>query len=471
MRLVVVGGGISGLAAARGAISRAPYVPGGLEVVVLEREAEVGGKARTLQADGFLVEAGPTGFLSGEPALDRLIDAAGLSDERIAADPAAARRFLARDGRLVEVRPHPLAFARSGLLGPLGLARIALEPLVRRGRADDESVHDFACRRLGRQAAERLIAPMVLGVFAGDARRLSLPAAFPRLAALEREHGSLVRGMIAKRRSAKAAGDAGTVGGPAGPAGRLESFRGGLQALPRALAADGRFSVRTGARVVGLAVPPGGGWRIALERGEPLDADALVLACEPWAQAELLRDAAPEIAAELAAIACPAVAVVALGYGGEALAKVPRGFGALVPRGEGLRILGCLWDTHLFAGRSPHGRLLVRAMLGGAVDPDAAALDDGELAAIAKRDVAALCGLGEEPGFERVVRWPRAIPQYELGHLARVQRIELALEARPRLFLAGNGLHGIAFGKAAAAGWFEGERAARRLAGVAGARA
>ena len=188
-RLVIVGGGISGLAAAEGAAALAGRVPGGLEVLVLEKEQEVGGKARSVQQDGWLVECGPTGFLDNEPALDRLVEAAGL--EKLAANTAAARRFVVRGGRMREIHTNPLRFAGSGILGPVGLARMLVEPVIPRRRSDeDESVWSFAARRLGADAADRMIAPMVLGVFAGDARKLSLEAAFPKLHALEREHGS-----------------------------------------------------------------------------------------------------------------------------------------------------------------------------------------------------------------------------------------------------------------------------------------
>jgi oxygen-dependent protoporphyrinogen oxidase len=191
--VVVIGGGISGLAAAHGC---ADQVPDSLRITVLERQAEVGGKAVTLQEDGWLVEAGPTGFLDNEPALDRLIKTTGLT--KLPADVAAARRFVVCNGRMREIHAHPLKFARSGILSPLGMLRVVGETFIPGRRdGDDESVWEFAARRLGRQAADRLIAPMVLGVFAGDAKRLSLPAAFPRMASLEQEHGSLIRGKLA----------------------------------------------------------------------------------------------------------------------------------------------------------------------------------------------------------------------------------------------------------------------------------
>ncbi len=453
--LVVVGGGISGLAAAQGAVERRESVPGGLRVTVLEREPDVGGKAVTLRDDGWCVEGGPTGYLDDEPALDRLVRAAGL--EKLAADAASARRFLVRGGRMREIQAHPLKFATCGVLGPLGLLRLAAEPFVpaRRDGAD-ETVWDFASRRIGAQAADRMIAPMVLGVFAGDAKRLSLPAAFPKMRRLEDEHGSLIRGMIAKKRAKT------LEGGPSGPGAPLTSFAEGLGTLPRALAERGAFDVRCGVTVKGLR-REGQGFDLALD-GETLRADAVVVATEGFAAAELLRTAAPDVAGELDAIPFPPVTVVALGLPPEARAYVPRGFGVLIPRGEGYRILGCLWDTFLFPGRSPGDHVLVRAMLGGAVDPEVACLTEDELLDVTRRDLARLFGAPVEPVFHRVVPWPRAIPQYELGHLDRVARVHRALAATPGLYLAGNALEGVAFGKSAATGLRNGEEATRWLA-------
>jgi len=312
--------------------------------------------------------------------VDTLLAAAGMTPEKLPANEAAAHRFIVRGGRMREVQAHPLRFLSSGILSTSGLLRLMAEPFIRGRRSgDDESVWDFAARRIGRQAADTLIAPMVLGVFAGDARRLSLPAAFPRLAEIEREYGSLIRGLI--MRGIK--GNRGRKGGgPAGPAGRLTSFRHGMQSLPLALAASGDLIVRTGVEVRGVSRGENG-WRIETSDGHTA-ADAVILAGEPWAMAALVRREAPELARRLDAIPCPPVTVVALGYGPEALARVPRGFGVLIPRSEGFRILGCLWDTHIFPGRSPQGSLLLRVMLGGAVDPDAALLPGSRLLALVR---------------------------------------------------------------------------------------
>jgi oxygen-dependent protoporphyrinogen oxidase len=466
-RLVIVGGGISGLAAAHAAAERlgvgAADPRGGVEIVVLEREPAVGGKARTNVERGFTVEAGPAGFLAPDPAIDRLVRAAGIEHQLLPADAAAARRYLVHAGRLRRLSMDPVRFVGSGILGPLAILRALREPWVERRdpAIGDESVWDFARRRLGAQAADRLVAPMVLGVFAGDARRLSLRSAFPRLAELEAEHGSLVRGMLARSRRIETdpkAGDGAPVG-PAGP-GRLTSFRGGLETLPRALA-RGPAQVRCGIAVESVDRDQAG--LVLSFPGETLQADAVVLAAEAASSSRLVAGSAPRLAAELAAIDCPPIAVVALAFDAAAARRVPRGFGVLVPRGEGRRVLGVLWDSHMFPGRSPEGTLLVRAMLGGAVDREAGLADEADLLAWTRDDLRQLLGIEAPPVFTRVVRWERAIPQYELGHAERVRRIEAEVARQPGLFLAGTALHGVAFGKAAAAGLAAGEAAADYL--------
>lgn len=461
-RIAIVGAGISGLAAATAAVEAARAAGLPLEAVVFERSEAVGGKARSLRRDHWLLEAGPAAFVDDAdtgPILQRLVDLAHLRPELVYASAAAQHRFVVHDGRMREVHANPLRFAASGLLGPIGLARLLAEPLIpRRTSRNDESVWDFAARRIGKQAANRLVAPMVLGIFAGDSRRLSLQSAFPRLAALEREHGSLVRGMLANRGKRR--------GGPAGPSGRLGSFREGLQALPIALARRRAFTVRCEAETVGLTLRNDGRWAIHVRGdGDPFVADAVVLACEARTSARLLEALCPASVEPLRTIPYPPAVVVSLGYEREAAYRVPNGFGVLVPRGERLRMLGCVWDSRLFSGRSPADTVLVRAILGGATDPDALTMDDEDAVGSVCYDLRRLLGITAPPVLRHVVRWPNAIPQYEVGHARRVADIEAAMAGLPGLFLAGNALHGIAFGKAASTGWLAGERAASAVLG------
>ncbi len=468
-RLVVIGGGISGLAAAHAASHWARQRGRALEVVVLEQSAEPGGKTRTIDHGDWRIEAGPTGYLDAEPRVDALVEAAGLT--KLRANAAAARRFVMHGGQLREVKPQPLGMARSGLLSPKGLARILREPWVSRPPAGhDQTIWEFAARRLGSEVADRLVAPMVLGVFAGDAKKISLRAAFPLMAQIEDQHGSLIRGLLARRRAAararKADGGGATTsrgqGGPAGPRGVLTSFAEGMQALPRALAERGKFQVQLQTAVERVERTPSDTWRLSTTAG-PIDARALVIATEPWSASALLQPLAPGAAELLASIYCPPVVVTALGYGSDALSRVPRGFGLLIPRSERFTSLGCLWDTHIFPDRSPAGHLLVRAMLGGATDPSVADQSDSELLAAVRDDLARMSGIRAAPLHQQLIRWPRAIPQYERGHLERAARVEEQVKTLPGVFLAGNGLHGVSFTKSAVTGLDAGERAAAWL--------
>ncbi|MGE0190521.1 MAG: protoporphyrinogen oxidase [Planctomycetota bacterium] len=465
-RLVVVGGGISGLAAAHAAASALERAGrrGDIEVLLLERARDVGGKASSRREGAWLVEEGPTGFLDNEPILDRLATLAGL--QKLPARAAAARRYVVRGGRPRELKPHPLAFAMSGVLSPLGLLRLIRERWVKPLEGDvDESVHDFAVRRLGRQAATRLVGPMVSGVHAGDPRHLSLAAAFPRMREMERQHGSLFKALAAKRKAAKAAGT--VSGGPMGPSGVLTSFADGLQSLPRALARAGGIEVRTHAEVAALVPGSEGLWRVGLADGTSLDAHAVVLATEGWAAAPLMESFAPDASRALAEIRHPPLHVVALGFGAEALARCPVGFGALVPRDEGYRMLGVLEDTHVFPGRSAPGTLLLRVMLGGATDPRITTLSVQEVEDIAVSEVMRLFGLRTPPVFRHTKPWVHAIPQYAIGHRDRAATAHADLERASRrvapLHLAGNVFGGVAFSASAATGWRAGERAAQEL--------
>jgi oxygen-dependent protoporphyrinogen oxidase len=260
------------------------------------------------------------------------------------------------------------------------------------------------------------------------------------MAELEREHGSLIRAQIARARRRK--GSHGSV---------LSSFREGMQSLPRALASRGGFTVRTSSSV--RSVERHGAYRITLDtEGEALSADAVILACEGFRAAALLSKSVPEVARRLLEIPTPPICVVALGYGPEALAAIPEGFGVLIPRGAGYRALGVTCDGYLFPGRNRQGNLLVRMLFGGSFDPRVNEVDPSDIARTAAEEMKRLFSFEAEPQFTRTRLWPRAIPQYEIGHGARVADIDRELAAFPHLYIAGNALYGSSFGKAAARG-------------------
>lgn len=457
-RLVVIGGGVSGLAAAWAARAERERNGFGFEIVVLERAAEVGGKIRTVRRDGFLVEQGPTSYMDDSLALNRLIEDAGLAERRLASSPAAAHRFLVRGGRLRELGETPPKFFASGILSARGMVRLFAEPFLPRGGHETETLWEWGRRRLGTEAADRLIAPLALGIVAGDAKRLSAAGVLPTLHQLEREHGSLLRGMFAKMKTRQRARET----GERVASGQRTSFDTGMQALPRALGAAPGIDVRVSADARAIRRDAIGSLVLDVDGGA-LEADAVVVATESDVAATLLHGVAPEAASRLAEIDVPPIAVIALGFDAAALPDLPVGFGTLVPRPEGLRHLGCLWDSHIFAGRAASGRVLLRLMFGGAVDRAAVDLSDDELTSLSLDELGRYLTLRGAPVFRLVTRFPRAIPQYDPGHVARRREIESRLARVDDVFLAGTSLAGVGVPRAVEAGLAAGEAAARSL--------
>jgi oxygen-dependent protoporphyrinogen oxidase len=446
-RVAIVGGGIAGLAVAHAVRAQSPDA----EVVVLERGERVGGNIRSDLVDGYLCEAGPDGFLDNAPATLDFVNSLGLAPRLVPSRDEARRRFIFRRGRLHDVPLSPGGFLASPLLSLPGKLRVLAEPLAARPPRYDESIRGFAERHIGREAADVLVGSMVSGIFAGDAGQLSLRSAFPKMHEMEARYGSLFRAMLAKRRERR------NGNGMGAPAGRLTSFVGGMQDLTMAAAARLGSAVRTGVRVSQLNVRRGLAGRsrprlvgarafsLVCDTGL-VEADALVLAGPAWDTANLLRECSPAAAELLAAVHTAPLAVVCLGYDEEAL-DADRGpldgFGFLVPRGEGPRILGALWETSIYPGRAPGGKALVRVMIGGATDPGAVDLTDAELIATVRVDLERTMGLRVEPEMVHLVRHWRGIPQYTIGHQARLDRIEAAVAAYPGLFLAGNSYRGV----------------------------
>ena len=355
-RVIVVGGGPSGLVLGRELAVR------GANVTVFEAQDRPGGKAWTEVKDGYLIERGPEGFLDSAPATLALARDLGIADRLLPASDAAKKRYLYARGALRPVPTNPVSFLASGILSLRGRLAVLGEPFRAPSGNGDESVASFARRRLGAEAAETLVGAMVRGVYAGQAEAISMPSAFPRLAAFEREYGSLVRALIARRR----AGSNG--GGPAGPGGRLTSFVGGMSCFGRALAEflGDRFVAGRPAAAVRRA---GAGWRVEFADGSSEFCDAVAVATEPWSAV-----------APRGRIECRAVGRAGGDPAGAGRRRGARdrdlgprahldGFGFLVPPREPLRMLGCLWSSTTFAHRAPPGRALLRVLLGGPGDP------------------------------------------------------------------------------------------------------
>lgn len=447
-RVVIVGGGIAGLSIARAVRAETP----GADVVVLERADRPGGYVRSERIDGYLCENGPDGFLDNAPATLALAADLGLSSRILPSRDEARRRFIFRGSRLHEVPMSPGAFATSSLLSLRGKLRVACEPFSSPAPRYDESIRQFAERHIGREAARVLVGSMVSGIFAGDADELSLRACFPKMHEMDERYGSLVRAMMAKRREGRASNGVGA------PGGRLTSFVEGMEELVEAAAASLGPAVRTSQRVTGLIARQRrgrfGGPRAVGSRafgitsgGYRIEADAVVLACPAQEAAELVAPFQPAAATLLAGLRTAPLAVVCLGYD-EAAVRAARGpldgFGFLVPRGEGPRILGALWETSIYENRAPGGKVLLRVMVGGASDPEAIDLNDSTLVDVVRHDLGRTMGLSLAPSFLHVVRHRRGIPQYTIGHEARLFRLQHLLSDYPGLFVAGNSYRGVA---------------------------
>lgn len=429
---IVVGGGVTGLCAAF-------YLAKELgrdKVTLLEAEEQVGGTTRSEVAEGYACDWGPNGFLDREPATLEWISELGVYGALIRAEESAKHRFIFSKGRINEVVGPPRFFF-SPLLSVKGRLRLMCEPLIP-GKRDHsgETIWKFAARRIGKEAADTLVGPMVSGVFGGDARVLSLEHCFPRMAAVERDYGGLTKALLAKKWQKKAVS-------PMGPSGTLTSFKEGIGRLPIEAAHALGDVVRTGARVSRISKTNESAYTVETDGGTVLHADAVVVAAPTYAAADFCRDLDASASETLASIQYANIAVVCTGHEDADVRGETNGFGFLVPRQEGLRILGCLWTSSIFPEQVPRGHVLLRTMVGGYTDPDAVDLSDEELLTVVREELHPLMKIQAEPTYTRIFRWPRGIPQYLLGHGEVLRRIEAVQERHAGLAFAGNAYRGV----------------------------
>jgi protoporphyrinogen/coproporphyrinogen III oxidase len=426
VRVAVIGGGISGLTAAH------LLVGAGHDVVLVDEAAEPGGLVAGARVEGFLCERGPQAVLDGSEAVKALITSVGLEPRIVRALPASRRRSVYVAGQLRPFPASPPALLKTNLLSARGKLRLLREPFVRRRAEsdDDESVFDFVARRFGTEAARRAAGPALIGIYAGDAAALSVRAAFPRLAALEREHGSVLRGLFRTRRTSRL--------------GRPISFPEGLGELPRAIGTALGARRQVG-RAIGIDQRPGG-WTIMLDGGTTLDADRVVLATPAAPTAALLAPHAPAAAQALRAIPHAPVAVVCLGFRSAdagALGMDLDAYGFVVARGEGLSLLGCQYDSSVFSDRAPASGVLLRALCGGTFEPQLVDGDDATIAGKVLGDLRRATGLRRDPDVVQVWRARPGIPQYDRAQLARVRVVDDALTRLPGLNVIGHALRGV----------------------------
>ena len=435
MKIHIVGAGISGLATAQAVLARKPDT----EITIFEAAPRVGGKVWTeISSEGYLCEGGVNGFLNKIPRTLELCKETGISP--VPADTSAQKRYVYSRGELHKLPEKPAEFLKSRLLTVPGRLRVIYELLAGGTDNPDETLAEFATRRLGSEAFDRLIDPMASGVFAGDATKLSLKSCFPRINEIETEYHSLIRGLIRLQMKARREGKKDTPG--PGPGGILTSFNNGMGVLTDALAAQLGSRIRTGTPVRDIS-RNGKRYVLQLEDGSEPESDILILAAPAHAQASMLQAFDPVLTGLLSDIPYPALSVVCFGYRKQRAGKVLDGFGFLVPSKEQRTVLGTIIDSNVFPNRAPEDSILLRSMVGGARSPELALLPDEQLNGRVMADLKDILGITAEPDFIRIFRHKKAIPQYIVGHAARLAEINKQLQQHPGLVLTGNAFKGV----------------------------
>jgi len=455
--VAIVGGGIAGLATAFALQEQATQAEFPLSITVIEAGLTWGGKIATHRVGEFVIERGPDSFLSQKPAGLDLCAKLGLSDRIINTNPTRTGAFVYSRGQLREL-PEGLVlfvpaklgpFLRSGLLSLPGIARMGVDlVLPHRHVKGDESLASFFRRRFGAEAFERLIEPLMAGIYAGDAEQMSLRATFPRFIELERKHGSLIRGMLAGRRAAKASLPSALAGRP--PRTMFVTLRNGLDELVQMLAAriekDGaNLSLERPVATLRAPSVRSKVWTydLVLDDGSVVTADAVVLAVPAYVAAKLLRPHSRPAAEKLEAIPYATTATVSLAYATKDLGPQVRGFGFVVPRAEGRDLIAATWTSLKWPHRAPPSQMLIRCYLGGVGREAVLSLDDEALLRRVKDELRAMAGIVAEPTYAEVSRWVRGMPQYTIGHPSRLEAIQVALNPYHGLYLTGAAYRGV----------------------------
>jgi protoporphyrinogen/coproporphyrinogen III oxidase len=423
VEVLVVGGGLSGLALAEALSDK------GVEVLVLEAKDEPGGNlaTRVVETDAgrWVLDLGPNSFGDRCKAFNALVKRAKLASRIVPANEAAKRRLLWKDGRLQEVSSNPLKFLVSNVLPLSARVRINREPFVKPSSPEDpeESVAQFCDRRFGRSFRDVLVTPVIAGIFAGDPEELGAESAFPEIVDLEREYGSLMKAAMRGK-------------GPT-PHGTPATFEDGMAELPAALAKRLGKSLVAGTEVSRVEQHDGG-WRVSTGAGKSFAAEKLVLALPSPEAAKLVTSVDGRLARDLKGVVYAPVLVAHVGAPRDAFEDLPDGIGFVAVRDEGVRLLGAAFSSELFDGRAPKDHVLVTVFAGGRLDPRAIGLSDASVRRFVLADLERAVGLADDPDLFELARWPRGIPQYVVGHMDRIARIEESLDELPGLHLLGD---------------------------------
>ncbi len=444
-RVAIIGGGISGLSAAFH-LQKARAAGSDLTYTLFESGKRLGGSMHSTKVDGCLVEAGPDSFLTEKPWALTLCKELGIDDQLIGSNDAQRKTYIVVKNRLIAM-PDGLMF-----MVPTKLVPTALTPLfswgtkIRMARelmhpprrmVDDETVGEMVERHFGAEVVDRLADPLLSGVYGGDANKLSARAVLPRFVEMEEKYGSLSRAMLAAHNKMKA------MAGKQPPRPLFSSLKDGMQQLVDAITARlDPGSLRMNTRVRGI-YREDDEWRVAVDMGHDEMFDAVIMATPANVAGGLLESVDRDLADDLLGITYSSSVTVTLGYYKDQLQHMPPGFGFLVPRSEGRRMLACTFVHNKFPHRAPADKGIIRCFLGGARDESVLGLTDDEVVATVRKELKEIVKLEGRPMFERIYRWRGAMAQYESGHLARVERIELRVKNIPGLEIAGNAYHGI----------------------------
>lgn len=440
--VIVVGAGISGLATAWW------LHKSGVDVAVLENDRTIGGTMKTTYTDGWLIETGPNSALETTPLLRKLSADVGIEDQLIYANEAADNRYILRDGNLHPLPMKPGPFLKSKLWSLTGKLRLLKEPFVGRS-LKEETIAEFVQRRLGKEFLDYAINPFVAGVYAGNPEQLSVQAAFPKLYALEKNYGGLIKGQILGARERKKRAE------KAKDRSRLFSYKAGMQALPDAIGKKlgSRVHVNTRVETIASISENGAGSKKSIhvtgrENGKHIifTADAVILAVPSHNAAAMIGDLDNPLATSLKNIYYPPVAEVYLGFANSDIRRPLDGFGFLIPEKEHRKILGTIWSSVLFPGRSPAGHSALTSFVGGSRQPELAKLNDAELIELVTQELRSIMNVTGKPVFSRITRWEKAIPQYRIGHLSVIDQIRQFELHNAGIFLSGNYRGGIAVG-------------------------
>lgn len=447
--VIVIGGGISGLATAHDLLAR------GLDVQLLERQVRVGGNAISERFDGFLMEHGPTTFNASVPDAVQQISALGLLGQAHDLGPDVKRRYLRDGGKLTGISANPMGFFKSDYLSKKARARILLEGLIPRNKSgEEESIHAFVARRFGREFADKVMDPMAAGIFMGDSKQLSISGAFPKLAEMEQELGSITRGVLRAKRGSE-------------PGRHLYSWDGGIATIPQTFAAGLGTRVHTGVTVTALS-KTATDFTVKTSHGTRT-ARAIVLAVQPHVAASLLERIDPDGATATGEIMAPPVNVAFFGYKREQVEHPLDGLGFLSTKDPACILSGAQFASTMYAGRAPDGYVSISAYAGGMRNPELAAMPQKELSAQMHKELAEVLGIKGAPVVTKMRRWALGLPQYTIGHNARKSVFMQTPQRVEGLFVTGNYTQGVSVANCLKSAMETGASVANLLAGTCGA--